>query len=94
MSWFGYGGLLPENVRSVLSEFEADKEKKMTGKMKSALIVQALVGIWLVIALIFHLASVGLIGLSVIILITAFNGIIEEHSIGKAFEEALPEKLK
>jgi NhaB family Na+:H+ antiporter len=31
-----------------------------------------------------------LIGLSVIILATAFNGITDEHSLGKAFEEALP----
>ena len=26
----------------------------------------------------------------VIVLLTAFNGIVEEHSIGHAFEEALP----
>ena len=37
-----------------------------------------------------HLAEVGIIGLSVIVLITAFNGVTDEHSIGKAFEEALP----
>jgi NhaB family Na+:H+ antiporter len=37
-----------------------------------------------------NVASVGLIGLMVIVLLTAFNGIIEEHKIGKAFEEALP----
>ena len=36
------------------------------------------------------MAEVGLIGLSVIILATAFTGVIEEHSMGKAFEEALP----
>jgi len=33
---------------------------------------------------------VGLIGLSVIILATSSAGIIEEHQLGKAFEEALP----
>ncbi|MFQ3257125.1 MAG: NhaB family Na+:H+ antiporter, partial [Porticoccaceae bacterium] len=33
---------------------------------------------------------VGLIGLMVIILLTAFNGVIDEHRIGHAFEEALP----
>jgi len=54
------------------------------------LITQALVGVWLIIALAFHLAEVGLIGLSVIILITSFCGITDEHTIGKAFEEALP----
>jgi Na+:H+ antiporter, NhaB family len=33
---------------------------------------------------------VGLIGLSVIISLTAFCGVIEEHRIGHAFQEALP----
>ena len=34
--------------------------------------------------------KVGLIGLSVIVLATSMSGVIEEHSLGKAFEEALP----
>ena len=37
-----------------------------------------------------HLAAVGLIGLTVIILATSFTGITDEHALGKAFEEALP----
>ena len=32
----------------------------------------------------------GLVGLTIIVLLTSFNGIIEEHQIGHAFEEALP----
>ncbi|MDA8893329.1 hypothetical protein N9I86_06455, partial [Hyphomicrobiales bacterium] len=48
------------------------------------------VAIILVISLAFGLAAVGLIGLMVIVLLTAFNGVIEEHELGKAFEEALP----
>jgi NhaB family Na+:H+ antiporter len=35
-------------------------------------------------------AEVGLIGLLVIVLATAFTGIIDEHRIGRAFESALP----
>ena len=49
-----------------------------------------MVAIFLIVGLAFHLAPVGLIGLSVIVLLTAFNGITEEHRIGHAFEEALP----
>jgi len=90
LSWFGYGAKLPENVRTVLEEFDAHESKKMTSKHKAALIVQALVIVFLVIGLAFHLAAVGLIGLTVIVLLTAFNGITEEHQIGHAFEEALP----
>ncbi|MBK4330354.1 sodium/proton antiporter, partial [Enterobacter hormaechei] len=54
------------------------------------LIAQALIGVWLIVALAFHLAEVGLIGLSVIILATTFTGVTDEHAIGKAFTEALP----
>jgi NhaB family Na+:H+ antiporter len=52
--------------------------------------VQVLVALFLVIGLALHIAPVGLIGLSVIVLLTAFNGVIEEHRLGHAFEEALP----
>ena len=45
---------------------------------------------FLVLALGFHLAAVGLIGLTVIVLATAFAGVTEEHQLGRAFEEALP----
>ena len=87
---FGYGGKLPEEVRSVLSEFDAEQESKRTGRDKAVLIVQAIIGIVLVIALAKHVAEVGLIGLMIIVLLTAFNGIVDEGKIGHAFEEALP----
>ena len=52
--------------------------------------MQILVVLFLIVALAFHWAEVGLIGLAVIVLATAFTGIIEEHRLGHAFEEALP----
>jgi Na+:H+ antiporter, NhaB family len=88
--WFGYGETLPAKVRDVLVEFEAVEAEKLTPQQKVSLAVQALVGLWLIFGLMFHLAAVGLIGLSVIVLATAFTGIIEEHAIGRAFTEALP----
>jgi NhaB family Na+:H+ antiporter len=54
------------------------------------LIVQSIIALLLVLALAFHVAEVGLVGLMVIILLTALNGITEESQIGHAFEEALP----
>ncbi len=87
---FGYGAKLPEKVRHILEEFDAEESAKRTYREKASLIAQIVVAAWLVIALMFHLASVGLIGLSVIVLLTAFTGISEENQIGKAFEEALP----
>lgn len=87
---FGYGRQLPEPVREVLEEYQSHQEKKSSSRDTARLIVQAAVAVLLVIGLAFHLAAVGLIGLMVIVLLTAFNGIIEEHQIGHSFEEALP----
>ncbi|ABX87160.1 sodium/proton antiporter NhaB [Yersinia pestis] len=85
---FGYGAQLPERVRQVLTEYDQQANAKRTKQEKMKLIVQAIIGVWLVLAL--HLAEVGLVGLSVIILATSFCGITNEHSLGKAFQEALP----
>ena len=52
--------------------------------------MQALAGLFLVVALALHLIAVGLVGLSIIVLQTAFNGVVEEHDLGPAFHEALP----
>lgn len=87
---FGYGALMPGNIRSHLLETEVRMEAKRGRAGKAKLIIQALVGIWLILALAFHLAAVGIIGLSVIVLLTAFNGVVEEHQLGHAFQEALP----
>ncbi|MGH1486695.1 MAG: sodium/proton antiporter NhaB [Cellvibrionaceae bacterium] len=88
--WFGYGMRIPENVRNILVEFSEEQDRKRTKKESAQLIVQAVVAIFLVFALAFHIAEVGIIGLMIIVLLTAFNGIVEEHQIGHAFEEALP----
>jgi NhaB family Na+:H+ antiporter len=88
--WFSYGFEMPGHIRSHLLETEVRMEEKrgISGKVK--LVIQALTGLWLIVALAFHLAAVGIIGLSVIIILTAFNGIVEEQRLGRAFEEALP----
>ncbi len=86
----GYGMTLPDSVRSVLEDYAEEEAKKRTPRDTASLIVQALAAAILVFSLAFHLAAVGLIGLMIIVLLTAFNGIIEEHQIGHAFEEALP----
>ncbi|MDC5707013.1 Na(+)/H(+) antiporter NhaB [Vibrio europaeus] len=86
----GYGARLPENVRQILVDFDREERKTRTKQDVAKLWVQGFIAVWLIVGLALHLAAVGLIGLSVIILATAFTGVIEEHSMGKAFEEALP----
>jgi len=87
---FGYGAQLPDNVRQVLVEFQEKEEAQRNARTNARLVVQAVVAIILVVALAMHWAAVGLIGLMVIVLLTAFNGVVEEHQLGHAFEEALP----
>ncbi|WP_448547192.1 sodium/proton antiporter NhaB [Thalassotalea fusca] len=90
LKWFSYGAVLPNSVRKVLNDFDEQQTKERTRKDNAKLIAQGIVGIWLIIGLALHLAAVGLIGLTVIILATSFTGVTEEHQIGHAFEEALP----
>ncbi len=87
---FGYGAQIPIAARRILEEFDRIEDEKRTLNEKAALIMQALVAVFLVVALAFHWAAVGVIGLAVIVLATAFTGIVEEHRLGHAFEEALP----
>ena len=87
---FGYGAQLPDAVRKILEDYDKKATQKRNLKDNAALVIQAVVALMLVAALALHIAEVGLIGLMVIVLLTAFNGITEEHRIGHAFEEALP----
>ncbi len=87
---FGYGAELSDDLRLVIENFGTEEDKKRTLNDKTKLFTQFAVVIILILSLAFNVASVGLIGLMVIVLLTAFNGIIKEHDLGKAFEEALP----
>ncbi|KUI99775.1 Na(+)/H(+) antiporter NhaB [Vibrio sp. MEBiC08052] len=90
MKIFGYGAKLPDPVRQILRDYDRTQTQSRTNLDVAKLWIQGLIAIWLIVGLALHLASVGLIGLSVIILATTFSGITEEHALGKAFEEALP----
>jgi len=87
---FGYGYQLPENVRAILQKSAEKSEAEMDAKKRWNLIVQGAVGLWLIIGLALHLAEVGLVGLSVVILLTTFTGKTDENTIGHSFEEATP----
>ncbi len=87
---FGYGALLPAPVREILTEYDVSESERRTRPESMRLIVQAIAAVFLVVALGLHLAEVGLIGLAIIVIQTAMNGVIDEHRIGHAFEEALP----
>lgn len=88
--WFGYGELIPASVFKILKDNADQENAKLTTSDRVKLFCQAIICIWLIIGLAFHLAAVGLIGLSVIILATVFTGVSDEHAIGRAFTESLP----
>lgn len=87
---FGYGAPIPAAARRILEEYDRIEDLKRTPQQSAALIMQALVAVFLIVALAFHWAEVGLIGLGVIVLATAMTGIVQEHQLGHAFSEALP----
>ena len=90
LRWFGYGAELPAAVRVVLEDFDRAERSSRTPRDRAALAVQVVVAAALVTALALHLAAVGLIGLGVIVLATAFTGVTQEHRIAPAFQDALP----
>lgn len=87
---FGYGDTIPEPVREILREFDEAQTRNRSDAARARLIVQGVAAVFLVIALAFHWAEVGIIGLTVIVIQTALNGVINENQLGRAFEEALP----
>jgi len=88
--WFGYGTELSPGVREVLREHQQQADQSRTLGSNCALVVQGLAACLLIVALGLHLAEVGLIGLLIIVLATALNGVVEEQRLGHAFEAALP----
>jgi NhaB family Na+:H+ antiporter len=86
----GYGAKLDPTVRGILQGYIDEEDAKRTQTEVYSLWVQGICGILLIFGLAFHVMEVGLIGLSLLVLVTALTGIKEEHQIGKAFEESLP----
>ena len=89
-SWLGYEGRVNADFLGVIDDFALEQKANATPETKAALIVQAICAILLCVSLIFHVAEVGIIGLMILILATAFGGKSEEHDMGPAFHEALP----
>ncbi|MEO8444927.1 MAG: sodium/proton antiporter NhaB [Gammaproteobacteria bacterium] len=88
--WFGYGVELSPKVRRILEEYQRQADAARTLRETCVIAMQGVAAGVLVVALGLHVAEVGLIGLLIIVLATAFNGIIEEKRLGHAFEAALP----
>jgi NhaB family Na+:H+ antiporter len=87
---FDFGVKLPVAVQDVLLAYDKYQTSKLTSNDVAKLWVQGIIAVLLILCLSLHIASVGLIGLMVIVLATTFCGVTDEHAIGHAFKEALP----
>ncbi|MDO8926756.1 MAG: sodium/proton antiporter NhaB [Sideroxyarcus sp.] len=88
--WFGYGAELPAGVRQILLDEDRRQRANHTARDRLMLIAQAVVGVLLVLALGFHVAEIGLIGLAVIVIVSSIAGVTNEHHIAEAFMPGLP----
>jgi NhaB family Na+:H+ antiporter len=87
---FGYGHTMPQHIYEIMVKREQEQSASLTNRDRINLVIQGLCVVWLIVALGFHLASVGLIGLSVIVLATSLCGVTSEGPVGKAFCESMP----
>ncbi len=87
---FGYGVELPASVRAILEEEDRKARAQTTPREKLLLVAQGAIAILMVLALALHVAEIGLIGLAVIVLVSAIAGITEEHKLAEAFSPGLP----
>lgn len=88
--WFAYGVQLPDSVREVMERWDSKQSTQRSARQRASLVVQGITAALLVAGLALHVAEVGLVGLAIIVFATAFNGVVSEHALGKAFQEALP----
>ena len=81
---------MPQHIYEIMVKREQEQSASLTNRDRINLVIQGLCVVWLIVALGFHLASVGLIGLSVIVLATSLCGVTSEGPVGKAFCESMP----
>ena len=86
----GFGYELPEKARELITKDYRKKIKEMTEQNLYTYAVQIISGILLVLSLAFSVAQVGMIGIGLIIVVTIFTGVTEEHNLSEAFNNAMP----
>ena len=86
----GFGYQLSEKARQAIVKDYEKKARQSTAQSKYIYITQIIVAVLLVLALGFHVAEIGLIGIALIIVLTAFTGITKEHDFAGAFSNAMP----
>ncbi|HVO47463.1 MAG TPA: SLC13 family permease [Steroidobacteraceae bacterium] len=84
---FGFGVALPSSVRPVLTGLASQGAAAASHRQ---LLIQAAGAVILIVALVFHVAEVGLIGLMLVILLAASLGITDEHELAEGLKGGVP----
>jgi NhaB family Na+:H+ antiporter len=87
---FGYGAEVPDSVREVLLDHDRREAAQRTTRDRWRLAVQAIAAVIMVVALAFHWAEVGLIGLGIMVLLTGLLGVTDEYHLAEAMKSAIP----
>jgi NhaB family Na+:H+ antiporter len=87
---FGYGTQLPSSIRSYLSLQAQELALKRTPADRRRLQVQAVAGVLLVAALGLQLASIGLLGLITMVVVSTAMGKVAESRYVPAYHAAMP----
>jgi NhaB family Na+:H+ antiporter len=90
LRWFGYGAELSAGVKQVLAQHDAELRAQWAMRDRVRVVAQGIACLLLVVALAFHIAEVGLIGLALLAIGAAVNGVTDEHRLAKAFEAGMP----
>ena len=86
----GFGYQLSDRAREAILNDYQKKAKQFSQQSLLLYITQGLVSVLLILGLAFHVAEIGLIGISLIIVLTAFTGVTKEHDFAGAFSNAMP----
>ncbi|MCL2305701.1 MAG: hypothetical protein FWC43_10185 [Planctomycetaceae bacterium] len=86
----GFHYQMPERARELILKDYKKKIREMTARNFYVYVIQIFAFVLLVLALAFHVAEVGLIGVGLIVIVTAFTGLTREHDLGVAFTNAMP----
>jgi NhaB family Na+:H+ antiporter len=86
----GFGYQLSDNIRQLIVGDYEKKARQAAGQNLYKFVLQGLVAVLLLLALGFHVAEVGLIGLGVIVTLSAFTGMTKEHDFSEPFNNAMP----
>lgn len=87
---FGYGVELPPGVRRVLLDHQRESSVQGDSRQRLRITLQGFAALGLVLALAFHVAEIGLVGLALLVISATMNGATDEHRIARAFNEGMP----